>query len=130
MKDYILNADNRRPLKFSGELLGNTHPHSFDSEISDILDEIHHTKTPWMRLALYRTAGGKIVLHSERFGYSSDPTEDVSAKSDLDIFDSLKDYIDSTQKKNGAFGVLTVKLLTNCIENYPELAEYWVESID
>lgn len=129
MKDYILKADNRRPLKFSGELLGRSHPHA-TSDIDAILREILHTKTSWMRLALYRTAGGKIVLHSERFGYSSDPTEDVSAKSDLDIYDSLKDYIDSTQKKNGAFGVLTVKLLTNCIENYPELAEYWVESID
>jgi hypothetical protein len=130
MNSYILKADNRRPLKFSGELLGNTHPKSLDFEVSDILDNVGHTQSPWMRLALYRTAGGKVVLHSERFGYSSDPTGALEVKSELDTFECIKDYIDSAEKKNGVFGVLTVKLLTNCIENYPELAEYWVDTSD
>ena len=142
MKEYILKADNRRPLKFSGELLGQSDAQT-DEEITSSLEQrvkeaqvgLASNNPPsadFLKLWLYKTEGGKIVLHTKRFGYSALPeyTGFNGVQALLEVFEDLDGYIQSAQKKNGTFGYVTTSLMANVVSNHPELEEFWVETID
>ena len=138
MKEYILKADNRRPLKFSGELLGQSDAHSEAKLKAEVLWAANDHKSGYAenwthtRLYLYRTEGEKYILHTQRFCFLEDDSkwklEAVSGQ--IDIHESLEAYVESAKKKNDSYGILTVGLLNNVVSNHPELEEFWVETID
>ena len=138
MKNYLVKSDNRRPMKFNGELLGES-SHLTDEEFaSSLQEEIKDSKwdcPPYgsdLKLSLYRTESGKIVLHQKRFGYSDVPSIEGfnGVMITAEIFDTLDDYILSTAKKNGSVGRVTTELMNDVISNYPEVEDHWVETID
>lgn len=138
MKEYTLKADNRRPLKFSGELLGQSDTESEATIKADIVSflerysgapESAHTH---IRLYLYRTKGGNVVLYTQRsYVLNVDSTWKLQAgNGQIDVHESLEAYIESAKKKDNSYGAITVKLLNDVLSNHPELEEFWVETID
>ncbi|MGJ8653044.1 MAG: hypothetical protein ACSHX8_07205 [Opitutaceae bacterium] len=129
MKNYTITADNRRPLKFSGVKLGSND----DSSISEISNELAQVNADWFtRLTLYKTEGGKIVLHSEKI-FSARVTQYPQVKdsaSSLEVHDSVEAYLASALNKKGEYGRATCALMNNVADNNPELEEHWAESID
>lgn len=128
MKDYILKAVNRQPLKFSGEKLGS----NSEQPASEISHELAKTNSEWFtRLTLYRTKGGKVILESDRI-YSAAleaPAPSGSTKT-LELHDSLESYLAAARNNKGDYGRATCVLMNNVIVNHPELEEFWAESID
>jgi len=137
MKKYILKADRRRPLKFDGVILGVTDSNPDEEVFASLEQRASESSAPGFyehtRLTLYRTQGGKIILHTQRFGCSGS-VDHVGGfngiRSDVDVFDSFESYIASLESKNGKYGFLTVDLIAKVIEDHPEFEEFWMESID
>lgn len=128
MKDYILKAVNRRPLKFSGEKLGS----NSDSTKSDISHELASIRSDWFtKLTLYRTKSGKIVLESEKIYSASYPLQDAEHReTTLELHESIEAYLASALNKKGEYGRATCALMNNVVDTHPELEEHWAESID
>lgn len=137
MKYHILYADNRRPLKFSGELLGENNSKSKDeifAELNTRYEGSSGGNETIVKLSLYRTTKGKIVLHEQRFNYCEANLiygwETPSLDAALSLYPDIGNYITDSQKSNGSYGKATVELMRNVLENHPEFEELWVESID
>lgn len=127
MKDYILNADNRRPLKFSGELLGSSADKTI-AEFEESLDFPDIQSSAQLVLELYRTKSGKIILAEYRV-WAALNMDDLATGHNLSVtvFDSLEDYSKTLEEK---FGKLSAKLIKNVLRNYPDVEEHLVEKID
>ena len=139
MNDYTLYADNRRPLEFSGELLGESSSHSDEEIFSSLRDQVTAISTgsnapcaDTIKLSLYKTKSGNVVLHTQRFGVTDVPHYGGfnGVQSSTDVYECLEDCIQSAQKKKGTFGYVTIALLNNVVSNHPDLEEHWVETID
>ena len=132
MKEYILKADNRRPLKFNGELLGQ-YPNFSKEEIVKNMDENPNNyqcsggQTSSIKLELYRTQAGKVILMENRITLFADYIDHIIDDIKLEVFTDFQAYVDTVAKKSG---FLTSRLLNLVIENHPELEVHWVESID
>ena len=151
MKNYILKVDNRRPLKFSGEILGK-YPNCSESEIIESLkkDRIHYDNqtsnlnqfdVSSLALTLYRTENKKFVLQTEKYvidGYDSARASinhsykpgTLTKSSKANVTDSFPNLVKSLTKKNGEIGKFSTELLENVVKKYPEYTEDWVEVID
>ena len=137
MNNYILYADNRRPLKFSGELLGENNSKSKEEIFAELESRYAGSSggnETIVKLSLFHTAKGKLILHEQRCTYSDTNAaygfENPSLGAAISIYSDIGAYIAESQKRDGSYGRATVELMRNVLENHPEFEDLWVESID
>jgi hypothetical protein len=114
LQDYAIKRDGLRDLTFRGELLAEGSSHSHQGDRQNRWNEIH----------VYRTKGGKLVLHREYFtcwqGEHGASTADAYA-TPKELFDGL------TRGEDGAFHLSTMAYNVLIEAGFGDLTEESVE---
>ena len=131
MKKYVLKPYGQRPLRFEGLAIASTDPR--EGNVITPLELIEHARkeadqtASYMILNLYKTRNNKIIQQRFDVAYDFDKDDFGAKRHEVLVFQNIEDYLSSIPAK---IGWLTLSLVNNLIDNYPEYEDLWVQDID
>ena len=113
MQKHTIIRDGNPPITFTGE------------ELSSATSEDHNS-TRWTEITIYRTKGGKIVAHVERFTR----WEGESGHDTAEAFDDFGQAIEWLKGDEGTLGRVSQQAVEEAIAKNPELSKFWVQEVE
>jgi hypothetical protein len=116
MQEYTVTRDGQKDLRFSGELLAEVNNKWVAGK----------DNSRWHELSLYKTAGGKYVLHEVfRTQWQGEIDRHGAA-----VYGTAEEVLDTLTCEDGGLSELDKKLLQRAARVEPAFAGLWVEALE